>query len=249
MRYFKPITERLQPAAPATGFRQLFRIRGKSQGPQEGWDRLGGAPFGLSASSWPHCGECGGPMSFLAQFRHDDDRLDLGRSGRVLFLFFCENDPGMCETWDTGSGANACLILEPEDLTVAPTLPPPGLPVTYDVMNITGWSLGDDGVSADLAMRVELENEELPEELVDQVDGGTKLGGMPLWVQSPEPLAANGWRFLGQIDSVDWTATEEEMRRFPQRGYAGPNFGDSGIAYLRAEIADPRRVVLTWQCC
>src|SRR5262249_14777262 len=79
-------------------------------------DKLGGAPFGLRQDKWPRCRECGKSQSLLAQLTHDPARLELGRTGRVLFVFQCNHDPGMCDTWDAHSGANACIVVEPEEL-------------------------------------------------------------------------------------------------------------------------------------
>jgi hypothetical protein len=54
-------------------------------------DKLGGLPWGVTASRWPMCSDCGKPQSLLAQFVHDASRLDLGRQGRALFLFQCNH--------------------------------------------------------------------------------------------------------------------------------------------------------------
>src|SRR5450830_1027219 len=79
-------------------------------------DKFGGLPWGLPPQSWPTCVECGASQSLLAQFVHHPVRLDLGREGRLLSVFQCNADPGMCASWERNSGANACLITEPEDL-------------------------------------------------------------------------------------------------------------------------------------
>src|SRR5262245_15947067 len=84
--------------------------------PQRGLeDKFGGLPWGLRTDLWPMCRHCGRPQSLLAQLSHDDQRLDLGRDGRVLFVFQCchppwKRDPRECESWSSAAGANACLI-------------------------------------------------------------------------------------------------------------------------------------------
>ena len=92
-------------------------------------DKLGGIPWGLPPDRWPICSGCGGSQSLLAQFFHHPVHLDLGRSGRVLSVFQCNHDPGMCLTWEGGSGANACFVTELEDLTNELTPLPSDLPL------------------------------------------------------------------------------------------------------------------------
>ena len=79
-------------------------------------DKLGGVPWGLAAKSWPRCNRCGKVQLLLAQFVHDASRLDLERVGRSLFVFQCSNSSGLCPTWKGGSGANACFVVEPEEI-------------------------------------------------------------------------------------------------------------------------------------
>lgn len=79
-------------------------------------EKLGGLPYGLPIEKWPICGECNIPLALLAEFVHHDERLNLGREGRVIFVFQCNNNR-ICETWNNQTGANSCFILEPEELT------------------------------------------------------------------------------------------------------------------------------------
>lgn len=69
---------------------------------------------------------CKKPQTLLAQFVHNEERLNLGKSGRVLFNFQCNYEPGNCETWDANSGANSCFVLDHADLTEGPTALPAG---------------------------------------------------------------------------------------------------------------------------
>src|SRR5689334_8522225 len=79
-------------------------------------DKFGGLPWGLSSARWPLCSACHKPQSMIAQLVHHQDRFDLGRAGRVLFVFQCDHNPGGCATWLGDSGANSCFVLEPEEL-------------------------------------------------------------------------------------------------------------------------------------
>ena len=114
-------------------------------------DKFGGIPFGLGQVMWPTCKECGKSQSLLAQLTHDHRRLDLGRAGRVLFAFQCNHDPGMCATWDAQSGANACIIVEPEELGHALTDLPGDRPTVENEVRVLAWIEKDDGLPMSLA--------------------------------------------------------------------------------------------------
>jgi hypothetical protein len=61
-------------------------------------EKFGGLPWGLPANRWPNCRESGKPQSMIAQLKHHSEPLDLGKDGRVMFVFQCNHDPGGCET-------------------------------------------------------------------------------------------------------------------------------------------------------
>jgi hypothetical protein len=63
--------------------------------------RTGGVPLVPDGFVWPICRECGGPLQFLAHLP-----LETG----AIAVFFCQNDPGMCDDWDAGSGANRAFV-------------------------------------------------------------------------------------------------------------------------------------------
>lgn len=220
-------------------------------------DKFGGLPWGLPPRLWPACADCELPQTFLSQFVHHPERLDLGRPGRVLFAFQCMHDPGVCETWDGTSGANACLVVEPEQLTAGLTdAPASDVPLELEV-RVAGWIAQDDGITPAQAQAFLARDFDtymtLAQEVQEQASGATRLGGVPLWVQSPEEAPeGSGWRFVGQL---------EEAHRF-QRSPAtpldpdhpaplrleGPNFG-GGLAYLFVDssAAAPKGHFF-WQC-
>lgn len=69
--------------------------------------RIGGVPQTPAGFSWPVCGECDGPMQFLAQV----DLAATAGGGTGLFsVFMCQNDPGMCDDWDATSGGNRAFV-------------------------------------------------------------------------------------------------------------------------------------------
>ena len=231
--------------------------------PQSGpHDKLGGLPWGLPTSLWPTCRDCGKSQSLLAQFVHHPSRLDLGRPGRLLSVFQCNRDPGMCSTWEGGSGANACLITEPEDLIPdTSTLPQDSPPVEREA-RIAAWLERDDGVPEE---RVPLffssaEFFDLPDDEAAKPTWSTKLAGVPRWIQSPDEAPGDAWTFVGQLDStysflqapaVGDPDVVEDRERWEGRSHycEGPNLGDGGIAYLfvrkRAETPEGW---FFWQC-
>ena len=110
-------------------------------------ERLGGQPWGLAQHAWPICSYHRKPQSLLAQFAHHPDRLNLGGEGRMLFVFQCNNDPGMCDTWIAHSGCNACFVLLPHELIGTPADTACQAPEPADgAVVITSWQEYDDGI-------------------------------------------------------------------------------------------------------
>lgn len=207
-------------------------------------DKLGGLPWGLSPRLWPTCSDCGNSQSLLAQFVHHPPRLDLGRPGRILSVFQCNHDPGMCATWQGGSGANACFVTEPEDLVAELAVLPKDSPHLEREARIVEWLERDDEISEEQAALFFSATEffELPDPEADKPTWSTRLGSVPRWIQSPDE-APDGWTFIGQLDSTysffsaPQSATSgvvEDPGKWEGRSHfcEGPNFGDGGIAYL-----------------
>jgi hypothetical protein len=181
----------------------------------------------------------------LAQLAHDPRRLDLCRPGRVLFVFQCDLDPGMCSNWEGGAGANACFVVEPETLTgrLAP-LPSDSPPVGEEV-RVVRWIEEDDGIPESLraAFFDDKALADVPDEACEAVNDQTRLGSVPCWIQSPSEGPADGWKFVGQLASRHRFLTE------PAHEVEGPNFGDCGIGYLFIRPGDALpRGHFFWQC-
>lgn len=180
-------------------FKPQFMIAA-SDGPVYAGDKLGGLACGVALAEWPSCSDCGKPMSFIAQFHHDDDRLDLGGPERVLTLWQCEHAPGMCDTWEQQSGANAALVVPVAD--GQRTIPAPDSSVVvYHELVTTGWSDEDDGVPLDRcpAYFDDAQHSELGDEWWGRGGYGTRLGGVPAWIQSPDEAPGPPWQFIGQV--------------------------------------------------
>lgn len=209
-------------------------------------DKFGGLPEGLPSRLWPVCAECGGHQSFIAQFTHDPERLDLGRPGRRLFLFQCA-DPeqvGVCETWDATSGANAALIVEPQDLTAGTTpLPAEGVTLETEVF-VRDWQHHDDGIPVEQVPAYLSEDGrfDLTDDDLDKPCSTTQLGGVPFWVQGAEEVDHAQWRYIAQLDSMHRLGEDQVID--------ASNFG-GGLAYVFVERvphgATPRATMF-WQC-
>lgn len=248
MQYFipqirVPATAKADPAR--TGVLARLLNSGKTNAPdQAARERLGGVPWGLPIHQWPKCRDCGKSQSLLAQLEHHPDRLDLGREGRVLFAFQCAHDPGMCATWEAFSGANACLIVEPEALGATPTRVPDDAPPIDPEVHIIDWIENDDRVVANVANAFFSEDTfiELTMEQLAGVTWSTRLGGLPRWMQSPDEAPKPGWRFAGQLDGTysflsppipcpSWVSVDQENFEGRTHLANGPNFG-GGLAYV-----------------
>ena len=255
MRYFVPDIRAPRPSEPEKAglFRRVLGRPPEAAAPAPApGERLGGRPWGLSSDRWPKCSECGKSQSLLAQFEHHPDRLDLGREGRVLFVFQCAHDPGMCATWEAFSGANACFVVEPEHIEAKTTeLPGDAPPVDPEVL-VDDWTMKDDGLSTDLAEAFHSEQTflKVSEEMLRKVTWSTRLGGLPRWMQSPDEAPKPGWRFVGQLDGAysflspptpcpAWVSPDPEAFEGRTHVATGPNFG-GGLAYLFLRDGDQR---------
>ena len=168
----------------------------------------------------------------------------------------------MCATWDAFSGANACFVVEPEELSGAETQAPPDAPPLDNEALVVGWELREDGIPDSMSASFfdETAYFALGDDVLKRVTWSTRLGSVPAWIQSPREAPQGDWRFLGQIDSTysfispprntpAWASID--VKNFEGRTHVGlgPNFGDGGIAYLflkKTEGAPGAKVL--WQC-
>jgi hypothetical protein len=205
-------------------------------------DQVGGLPIGLALDTWPRCAGCGASMTFVARFGHDADRLDLGAAGRALTLWQCERDPGACETWSAGSGANAAFVADVITTDAAPPPPDRDTPVLPQLV-VTGWTEDDDGVPDD-AYPAYFDGGRLFALGQDWFERGgydTHLGGVPGWIQDPDEGPGPPWRFIGQLAAAHIPTGHDDP-------VPGPTFGDGGIAYLFLDhTTDPPRAQMFWQ--
>lgn len=227
-------------------------------------DKFGGLPWGLPPERWPLCSYCGKPLSHLFELEHHPERLDLGAPGRVAFVFQCNHDPGGCPTWESGSGANAVLILEPEEIGQGLTEPPASGAQMEPEARVVRWVALDDLVSEQDYDKFFDDDApgSLPDEVNDSVYAGTKLGGVPTWIQSASEAPGPPYRFAGQFDcyhefagpapdadAVGCTITLTVAEDDSCFQCDAANYGDAGEAYLFIH-ADPERPsgLFLWQC-
>lgn len=239
-------------------------------------DKLGGLPWGLPSAKWPICATCGRPQSLLAQFVHNEERLNLGRTDRVLFVFQCNYAPGDCETWDGCSGANSCFVLEVEELTDKLTESPSSDLSVETEARVQEW----------IRKVEDLEQASLASPYKPNPTFSTKLGGLPNFIQSEEEAPSDGYRFIGQLDNIynfyselpaandvgcsvikfGRLRREEKPEQRKQNAppyfiqeYApssevrwyceGPNFGDSGMGYIYLKLEENiAKGHFFWQC-
>jgi hypothetical protein len=220
---------------------------------------FGGLPIGLTTDKWPSCKECGIKMTFLFQMKHDSNRLDLGREGRVLYLFQCETDNN-CSTWDAEAGCNQVLLVEPEEWDNTPIDDVPQEETKMlPAIAVTSWET---------------------REQQEKEDVWTHLGGKPIWIQGEEDLGTD-YLFAAQLDfslrvvvtnlselpieeTVDHNGTSSYRLKVGKRDVvwisassSSPNtyncsfanFGDSGSGYVFVNPAKEHGTGrFIWQC-
>jgi hypothetical protein len=138
--------------------------------------RTGGRPLLPADAEWPMCRDCEGAQQFVAHLPLPD--------GPALEVFMCANEPGLCDAWAAGSGANAVLFAQ--ELT--PLAPPEeGETALTDVTAIT--LVATDGDYEDLV---------LGKDVLGQ------LGGEPAWIQNPDtpdcPECGDAMAFVAQLE-------------------------------------------------
>jgi hypothetical protein len=171
---------------------------------------FGGLPIAPIASdfAWPRCKTCNGPMQFLGQLR-------VPEKPKLVLLFMCQNDPGLCDEWEADAGGNCAIVVSIGRLAE--------VKAPEDGVTVRETKYGARTVSSCLdsydAARDEWTNEtgRTGREVLGQILG------TPAWIQADETPKCNVcgkfMRFLAQLEQgPEW---ETEM-----------NFGGGGCAYV-----------------
>jgi hypothetical protein len=168
-----------------------------------------------------------------------------------------------CATWDAHSGANVCIIVEPQELGYRLAELPDDRPTVENEVRVLAWIVRDDGLLVSLAPAFFSSDSlnDLCGNVRQKVTWGTRLGGVPRWIQSAKEGPGSDWQFAGQLDSTysflrppkirhTWISDDPECWEGRTHVGEGPNFGDGGIAYLflQQQPSGMPRCCLFWQC-
>ena len=216
-------------------------------------NRFGGLPWGLPIEKYPTCRGCGRPLRLLLQLRHDPLRLNLGREGRALFAFQC--DEVTCHLFGTGAkeGGDLAIVLESSELVDGLPIPPPALTRWFVPVHVIGWDERKELVTPeehDLILHGELSQFDLPDNKSESIREHEKLGGTPSWGQPGPPFKrGDGWKFLLQMDDgvqvVGRLPTADEIG-CPVTDYTQPNGpSESTTIYPRHQTSASTGLLLT----
>lgn len=155
--------------------------------------RTGGIPVVPAGFQWPHCGECGRAMTFLAQIRLAEvDPADDG----MFAVFMCGNDDGTCQTWEPFGGANHAYVFPPGPSAPA-AVPADGAPLLGAVSAVELTVVDGDEYQAARRQWYERTGRQ-PGEVLGQ------LGGRPEWIQAEEvpacPVCGEPMTFVAQLE-------------------------------------------------
>lgn len=215
-------------------------------------DQFGGLPWGFPVEKWPFCKSCKSPLSLVAQLKHHDERLPLGKDGRILYLFHCEAMKQDCPSYEADSGANAVMILEPEERTTSFSNEYPESLIILPNAFVEEWNLHEkpnvqhSSASFDYQKWIQFDDT-----IFDPTEPCTRLGGVPDWFQIPEPYAPP-YYFAGQIyHQLEILSSEDSFKVVQDEHYRSihlspsssepeeiketipfAHFGDNGMGYL-----------------
>ncbi|MFE2283934.1 hypothetical protein ACFXDJ_07160 [Streptomyces sp. NPDC059443] len=207
--------------------------------------RTGGNPLAPAGTAWPGCATCGGPMRFLAQIVLDEEGRPVaaeglaqgGRAqGRVMAVFMCCNNPGMCEEWSPTAGGNRALLFPAEALRPMPVPEPEkdgdGGSLVLGAVNSVALVVMDCADYGSAREEWATRGGNSPANVLGQ------LGGEPDWLQGDEtpscPACTRPMDLIAQLEEGPDYAT-------------AMNFGGGGSAYSFA-CAPCARAVFLWQC-
>lgn len=187
--------------------------------------RFGGLPVVPNGTEfvWPSCQTCGGAMQFLG-------RLRIPGKPRLVLLFMCQNDPGLCDEWDAEAGGNCAIVVRVDGLAEVQA-PREGVTVReteYGTREVR--SEKDEYDAARDAWSQETGH--MPRDVLGQILGE------PAWVQADEtptcPTCGEPMRFLAQLEQGPDSKTEM-------------NFG-GGCAYVFDCLCGNDTARFLWQC-
>jgi len=191
--------------------------------------RFGGLPLipQNSAFQWPVCSTCSGAMQFLGQIALED-----ANTTRLVLVFMCQNDPGLCDEWDANLGGNRALLVAIDGAGRLADAPELGVTLRDTVYGARVEVV--DSANYNDARRCWAEENQ---GALRQILG--VLGNEPSWLQEDETPTCNHcgskMRFFVQLEEG------------PDRKTA-MNFGGGGCAYLFHCSCEQGSAKFLWQC-
>jgi hypothetical protein len=153
---------------------------------------FGGLPSTRSGEVlWPSCRTCRSKMQFLGQIRTSPTTSD-----RLLLLFMCQAQPGLCDEWDANAGGNAVIVSEIDDLTLL------AAPEGSDLVRQTRYGASSVSIEAESYDDARNGWASNSDQGMRQILG--QIGGQPSWIQGDEtPLCdrcKESMTFVAQLE-------------------------------------------------
>lgn len=193
--------------------RPLFQIvPAEGPGPEVAL-RVGGVPP-LAPAEWPRCTTCGESMAYRFALVHQAGSLDLSPF-QVVRVFQCENESFKCRPELPDSGANAVLGAANAQDEKGTRAYGGLLPARENAALLT--------IDLD-----EATSEQLAEyERAQQAAPSSKVGGVPVWLQGPQPTSGSDapMELIAQVSGETWELP----------------FGDGGSGYVFRSPTEPTR--------
>ena len=166
-------------------------------------------------------------MQFLGQIALEDHDAK-----RVVLLFMCQNDPGLCDEWDADSGGNRAIIVTTDGAGRLAEAPQGGLAVREAAYGARVEDI-DSGSYGEASQQWAQRNNCSPLQVLGQ------MGGDPSWIQADETptcdTCGQHMQFLVQLEEGPDYKT-------------AMNFGGRGRAYVFRCSCAQHSAKLLWQC-
>lgn len=228
------LSSRNLPAIPTDVF-----VFAKGEPSNRSVTKIGGLPFWPKRKNWP-TGNAGKPMSFVAQFCFTDS-MDLFDSlpGEILLVFadgiygkdWTEGDVGALRfEWVNGSESS---LVETKDIPLA----------RWDLLPVYGEIHRTKDYMTELSVQSALK-EAYKMWYCIAIAEGTKIGGMPRWIQDADEIPG---RFLCALGSVHPVYQTDGIipRPYPFTNFQGPLVRCRG-GFRAAEEEIRRNRLLMW---
>lgn len=148
-------------------------------------------------------------MQFVSQIDLKElEPQNSSTANRLLLIFMCQNDPGMCDDWDANCGGNAAILVPYGSASI--NVPTEGETLLSKEM-FAATSLYDSSVA------IETDDDNFVSETKKSPKIFGKIGGNPLWLQGNETPSCSCSK------RMSFVAMLEER--------CGVNFGGGGIGY------------------